>query len=257
MTSEMIVQAEGDGHTLLCLHGIGGGAHWFRGLGLRLRHQCRVVALDLPGTGMNRGLCPRYTIEDAVDVLAEYIRRQDTPPISILGHSMGTILALKLHALVPERIRSLIFVGGLPSVIPGIRARLTERKELLLRVGKAGLGWKVAEGVFSKASIRENPEIASLFARHWEDQPLDEYVESIDALLGASADSLVPLVKTPTWVLTGSDDSYAPPEKVKPFAASLPGLVRHVELAGRGHMTFLEAPEAFSREVSAMMSEMK
>jgi pimeloyl-ACP methyl ester carboxylesterase len=255
MVSEMIVQAEGEGHTLLCLHGIGGGAHWFRGLGLRLKNQCKVVALDLPGTGMNRALCPRYTIEGAVDVLAQWIRQEDRP-VSILGHSMGTILALKLHTLLPERIRSLLLVGGLPSVLPHIRTRLSERKDLLLRQGKAGLGWKVAEGVFSKTSIRETPEIVALFARHWEEQPLDEYVESIDALLGASADSLVGQVKTPTLVLAGADDSYAPPEKVGIFAASLPGLVRRVELAGRGHMTFLEAPEAFGREVADFMSAM-
>lgn len=252
----MKVDRDGQGHAVLCLHGIGGGAHWFRGLALRLREHCQVMALDLPGTGANRGLASPFTIEACVDALAAYIRQHADKPISILGHSMGTILALKLYDRIPEHLRSLILVGGVPSVIPMIRTRLSERREKLLQVGKAGLGWSVAEGVFSVQSIQAHPEMVSLFARHWEDQPLDEYVESIEGLLGASADDLVAKVKAPCLVLAGAEDRYAPPEKVRSFASALGGPTRHTELPGCGHMTFLENPEAFSLAVKGFLAEL-
>lgn len=241
------------GHTVYCLHGLGGGAYWFRGLGERLGSRFRVAALDLPGSGSNREGRAPYTIEGCVEALSERFSRE-AEPVTVLGHSMGTLLALKLFAAVPQRIRSLIFVGGLPQPRPLIQERLSERRLKILAGGMAGLGWGAAAGVISPAVARAQPEFHALFAKLWEAYDAQTYVEQTQALLAASAWEVAPRVTAPCLLLAGRDDSYAPPEEVDRFAAALPSLVKRVEWPDCGHMSFLEKPEAFAEEVAAFLA---
>lgn len=248
--------SRGSGPALLCLPGLGGGAHWFQGLALRLQDRYRVMSLDLPGTGANRDGHAPFTFEQCVDSLVQLLRFEPAP-VSLLGHSLGTILALRIYAAVPDRIGSLLLVGGLPAVRPAIRRRLLARRERILARGMAGIGWEAAEGVFSRATLRESPETAAWYARSLETQDPRAYVEAIDALLRADAGDVLPVVAAPVLVLTGSEDSYAPPAEVRRFAASLPGRVRGVEMARCGHMPFLESPRLFGREVAGFLAALE
>ncbi|MEO7427627.1 MAG: alpha/beta hydrolase [Fibrobacteria bacterium] len=248
-SDNLVLQASGQGHTLLCLHGIGGCAEWFKGLSIRLQDRFRVVALDLPGTGANRVEGEAFSVERCAEILAAYILEHEAEPISILGHSLGTILALRLAASVPAKLRSFIFVGGMPKITDSIRQRLTERRAVILKSGMGGLGWKVAMGNFSRSSLNGNPECAALFARLWESQSQSIYLEEIESLMAVSAESLVRHAELPCLVLRGSEDGYAPREESLRLAASLPGPARFLELENCAHMPFLENPPAFSAAV--------
>lgn len=246
----LVLEEEGSGPTLLCLHGLGGGAWFFQGLAQRLKERFRVVTLDLPGTGVNRAGATPFSMARCVESLAAILKEEESEPVSLLGHSMGTLIALLAYAEVPQRVRSLLFIGGLPAVTDTIRKRLAGRRAEILALGMEGLGRKAARGVFSAVTLRQDPEIAALYARLWEINPPAAYLEGIDALLGASAEHAVAKVRIPSLVLTGSEDEYAPPAAARRFAAALAGPVRYVEMAECGHMTFLESPDRFSHEIA-------
>lgn len=247
---ELVLETSGAGHTLLCLHGVGGCAAWFQGLAMRLQNRFRVIALDLPGTGANRNGTAPFSIDRCADALAAHIVRNEAGPISILGHSLGTILALRLAETVPDRLRSLVFAGGLPEATASSRVRLAERRKKILDKGMAGLGWSVALGNFSAASLVSNPECLAFFARLWELQSQSAYVEGIDSLVDFSSDGHWRSMKVPCLVLRGSEDSYAPLEESLRFANALPGPARYVELEKCAHMAFLERPAEFSAAVA-------
>jgi 3-oxoadipate enol-lactonase len=248
MSNPLIFDSQGNGPTLLCLHGVGGCAHWFRGLAHRLQDRFRVLALDMPGTGVNREGHAPFTIERATDALAQWLAALETPPVALLGHSMGTIIGLRLAARM--RLRSLLCVGGLPAVTPANHKRLSERAALIRAQGMAGLAWRVAEGNFSKSTLSQRPEIAALFGRLWESQSAETYLEGLDSLLAADAGPFLAHAAMPCLVLRGAEDGYAPAEESRRFAAALPGPVRFVELEGCAHMPFLEAPEAFAAAIA-------
>lgn len=251
--SGLRVEKSGTGAVLLCLHGLGGGSHWFRGLARCLEDRHRVVSLDLPGTGANREGNDPFSIPRCVAAVHE-ILEEEQGPVALLGHSLGTLLALKACVEAPARIASLLLVCGLPSVTAAIRTRLSARREIILRQGMAGLGWTVAEGVFSQQSLRAAPETAALFARLVEAYPPAAYVETLDALLGASAEDTLDKVEVPCLVLTGGEDAYTPPAETRRFADALRGPVRRVVLEGCGHMPFLETPDRFAREVADFLA---
>ena len=252
---EIFVEEAGAGRPLLALHGVGGGAYFFRGVAPRLGSGWRVVAPDLPGTGRSTGAARELTLEAWIADLGALVRQRLDPPVVIVGHSLGTILALEAWRAWPEAIAGLVFVGGLPRTRPAIRERLTERIRLLATEGLDGWGPRVSPGNFSPAAFQQRPEVVGLFERLFELQRPDSYIRSVEILLAASAEDVVPTVAVPVASISGADDQYAPPDAVREFLSRLPRPPEPVILPEVGHLPFLEAPEAFARAVRAFLNE--
>jgi pimeloyl-ACP methyl ester carboxylesterase len=60
-------------------------------------------------------------------------------------------------------------------------------------------------------------------------------------------------MRLPTTVLAGTADRLTPIVHARALAASLPECVGLVELAGTGHMTPVEAPEAVTAEIRKLV----
>jgi 3-oxoadipate enol-lactonase len=249
----MHLEDAGAGPCVLALHGLGGGAYFFRGFARRLQASYRVLSVDLPGTGRSAAEGPP-SIDTWVDRLGRVIDDQGAAPVVLLGHSMGTIVALHAYAAWPDRIRALAFAGGLPRVRPPIRERLSARLAALEGARDlAGWGSSVSPGVFSPATLAGQPELVALFERLFEAQSLDAYVASARVLLDADATPLVGTVRVPCLAVTGADDQYAPPDAVAAFVQGLPHHARLEVIAACGHLPFLEQPDAFARVMDAFL----
>ncbi len=251
--SSIYFEDNGAGIPVVALHGLGGGAYFFRGLAARLQGRCRLRAVDLPGTGRSTSRPPDFSADSWVRDLGDFLQRVVGEPAVLLGHSLGTILALRGWQAWPQHVRALIFTGGLPEVRPAIRDRLTDRIEPVSRSGLAGWGERISPGIFSPVTLRKQPEIVGLFERLLEAQDPAAYVRCIEILLGTSAADIVPTVRAPTMAITGEDDQYAPVEAVKAFVRRLPGPCRSELLPACGHLPFLEAPEAFATLVRGFL----
>jgi 3-oxoadipate enol-lactonase len=259
---EIFFEDTGAGRPVLALHGVGGGAYFFRGLADRLALQFRIVAIDLPGTGRSvpRDSSPALdaaslSMDGWVSDLGAFVDLQIGAPVIIVGHSLGTIVSLKCWEAWPASIAGLVFVGGLPEARPMIRERLTARLITVAEQGVRELGPTVSPGNFSSASIRSRPEVVGLFERTFEQQVPAAYSRSIEILLQSSATAIVPTVTVPVCSISGADDQYAPPDAVRAFLAELPSPPRRVVvLPDVGHLPFFEAPEAFAKEVGECLS---
>ena len=249
----MHVEDYGTGTPVLAIHGLGGGAWFFEDLARELGQQCRLLAVDLTGTGRSAGA---PSMEAWIADLGALIAARADEPVVLLGHSMGTIIALEAWRAWPQRIRALVLAGGLPRVRPAIRERLSQRIAALDGAaslsGLAGWGPRVSPGIFSPATARDNPAIVERFERRFEAETVDRYVRCTRILLDADASDLASTVTVPTLVVTGADDQYAPPDLVEPFAATIPGATFEV-LPSSAHVPFLEQPRAFAAALSAFV----
>jgi len=251
--SSIYFDDNGAGIPVVAIHGLGGGAYFFRGLAARLQGHCRLRALDLPGTGRSTSGPRPMSAESWVQDIGEFLERVVAEPAVILGHSLGTILALKGWEAWPQCVRALVFVGGLPEVRPLIRERLAQRIEPVTRDGLAGWGERVSPGVFSPATLVSQPETVGLFERLLESQDAGAYVRTMQILLATSATALVPTVRVPSIAITGEDDQYAPVEYVKAFVRHLPDRSSVAIIPACGHLPFLEAPDVFAVFVRAFL----
>jgi 3-oxoadipate enol-lactonase len=250
--SRIYVERAGDGPPVVALHGIGGGTYFFRGLATRLYSAARVIAIDLPGTG--RSDAPRPLLfEHWIADISELIASEIGGPVVIIGHSLGTILALELWRSMRESIRGMVFVGGLPVVRNVVRERLTERAAAIRARGIAGWGCSIAAANFGSRAFADRPEAVVMFERLIETIDGPSYVRTIELLLDADATAVVPTVTVPCLSISGSEDKYAPPDAVAAFIGRLGGPARSIVLPRVGHLPFFEAPEEFASLVSEFL----
>jgi pimeloyl-ACP methyl ester carboxylesterase len=83
---------------MLLLHGLGATGDVWRGFD--------GVAPDLPGHGSAEWAAP-YTFERHAQAVVELL----DGPTTVIGHSMGGVVALVLAAMHPERVRSVVGLG--------------------------------------------------------------------------------------------------------------------------------------------------
>lgn len=245
---------------LLCLHGLGGGTHFFGALGLHLSRQCRTVAVDLPGSGLSPRLdagLSAFSFDAVADLLVRLACTEDVraPAVCLLGHSMGAILALEMIRRSPELAVGLIVVGGLPEALPQARSRLRDRIAAIRERGIATVGPEVVAANFSTRSQTGRPELTACFAKLFARQAADAYTDTASALAAWTARELPPLGRVSCLAMTGEEDRYAPPDAIRAFARTLPAGTRVEIMRDCGHLPFLERPAAFAAIVSAFLRE--
>jgi pimeloyl-ACP methyl ester carboxylesterase len=95
--------------TVVFVHGAGLDHSLF---GLQSRyfgyHGRNVLALDLPGHGRSEGP-PLATIEQMADWLCAVLKKTNTPRAAIVGHSMGSLVAIEFAARYPEQAERIAF----------------------------------------------------------------------------------------------------------------------------------------------------
>ncbi len=79
-------------------------ARWFA------HHGHAVLAPDLPGHGRSAG-APLASVEALADWLLALLDAAGVASASLVGHSMGSLIALEAAARAPERVRHLVMVG--------------------------------------------------------------------------------------------------------------------------------------------------
>lgn len=262
-TAQLYLEAWGaaEAPVLLCLHGLGGGTHFFGALGVHLSGQCRTVAVDLPGSGLSprlgAGPLSAFSFDAMADLLVSLARAEHVraPAVCLLGHSMGAILALEMIRRAPKLALALIVVGGLPEALPQARRRLHDRIAAIRERGIATVSPDVVAANFSTRSQAERPELTACFAKLFAGQDADAYTDTAGALAAWTARELPPLGRVPCLAMTGEEDRYAPPDAIRAFARTLPPGTQVEIIRDCGHLPFLEQPAAFATIVSAFLRE--
>lgn len=250
------MEQAGDGPPVLALHGVGGGAYFFRGLADRLDQRYRVTATDLPSPPAALAGSYPASMDEWADGVHEIIGARVGEPVVVVGHSLGTILALEVWRRWPELVRAMVFVGGLPEVRDLMRQRLRERLVSIAADGMAGWGPRVSPGIFGRRALDERPEVVGLFERLLETHDPVSYIRNMEILLEASSVDVVPTVDVPCLSISGTEDVYAPPDFVAAFLDRLPRPCRQVLLPGVGHMPFFEVPIEFARAVGEFLGQL-
>lgn len=101
---------QGEGTAVLLIHGLGGSwRYWRRGLdGIEDRH--RLYVPDLIGFGRSPKPRGDYSLSMHVEALAPIVTAVDGP-MTVVGHSMGALVALGLYARFPGRVTRLTLIG--------------------------------------------------------------------------------------------------------------------------------------------------
>lgn len=214
---------------------------------------CRVVRLDLPGSGHSTlaGDQPALTIADHVRAVRRVAAAVGLAQAHVVGHSMGCIVAQHLAAEDPGFVSSLALYGPLLALPEAARPVILARGQRARDDGLAGMQAitnTLLETAVSARSRRERPAAWAFVRESLMRQPAAGYAANCDALAG-SQPADVAGIHCPVLLVTGDDDRVAPPVAVQAMATRFApaAAARVIVLPGCGHWHPVEQPETCQR----------
>lgn len=252
MTTQVIhglaVEIDGDGDTLVCIHGLGGSSNSWTPLVPAL-DGFRVVRPDLPGSARSALPDGELSIDVYVSALEKLLLELDVESVHIAAHSLGTIVAQHWALRNPGKVKSLALFGPLLAPPDAGRPAIRARAELA-RTGAAGMQQiadAIVQGATSKETKAQRPAVLALVRESVMRQPSEGYAQSCIALAEAAA-AAVEGIRAPTLLVTGDQDGVAPPANVRAMAERIAGS-HVVVIEGCGHWTAFEKPQACMQEL--------
>jgi pimeloyl-ACP methyl ester carboxylesterase len=252
----------GSGEPLLLIPGLGLDHAYYRfGAPLLSRH-LQVLAVDPRGIGRSTKSPPPYSVEGWADDFAAMIDQLRFGPIHVLGSSLGGAMALALAQRHPDKLKSLIVVGGFSELDRATELNFRLRLRL---IQKLGMSDEVADYMglwtLTRKFINSDAGYAVMRANqaNIRANSAESYSAFIEALLkwgrcqpGQEQEpkftTLLASIKGPTLVVTSDNDHLIPRELSELIATSIPG-AKLVVMPGAGHIPFMEQPEQVARIV--------
>lgn len=204
-------------------------------------HGYGVLAPDLPGHGQSGG-APLPTIAAMADWTAALIAAAGASSARLVGHSMGSLVALEAAARHPAKVTEISLIGTAatmtvgPDLLKAAEANDAAAIDMVSIWGlgfRAGLGGNTAPGLWMHGGAQRVLENARPDVLFNDLRACNDYQDAL-----AAAGRITAAV---TFVL-GERDMMTPVKAGRALAAALPQS-RTVVLRGAGHMMMVERPD--------------
>jgi 3-oxoadipate enol-lactonase len=251
-------RAHGTGPALVLINGYSASAlAWPRGWTRMLEARFRVITVDNRGSGWSRLADTPFTIADMADDVADVLDAAEAATATVLGLSMGGMIAQELVLRRPGRVRGLVLAATRPPIprfhIPPLAAswqlvRPPGPRETLQQYFRALWTAAAAPGF-----AQRHPDDIEELVRQTLERPTPRAMlaHQLRAMSSwAHADRLTS-IRAPTVVVHGDEDRFSPPANGLELAELIPG-ARHVPVPGVGHLLAHEAPEQLDQALDAL-----
>jgi pimeloyl-ACP methyl ester carboxylesterase len=210
------------------------------------------VAVDLPAHGRSAGE-PLRSIEAMADWVSRFVTASNFGAVHVVGHSMGTFIALELASRYAPMVRTITLCGTAtampvhPDLLAAAAHDLPAAAALMASWGHdkpAHIGVNPTPGLWmlggSQALVENStPGVLS--------------TDFAACVAYAHAAAAAAMVSCPATVVIGLGDKMTPPKGGRAIAAALPA-PHVVELAGVGHSMMTEHPKAIKQAILASVN---
>ena len=207
-----------------------------------------VLAPDLPGHGLSGGK-PLTSVPDMADWIAALIDASGAKKARLIGHSLGSLIAIETAARHPDKVTGLGLITA-ATAMPVSEALLSAAKanspdaiSMMTQWGfgsRASLGgclspgnWMIGKGVRVLEATKPGVLYTDLVASN-----------AYDATEAAKK------IKAPTTIVLAERDLMTPAKSGKALAALIPG-AKVIVLPGAGHMIPAERPDDVLKAIAA------
>ena len=213
-------------------------------------HGFSVLAVDLPGHGRSPGAM-RATIEEWADWVAAFLDAAGLAGVSLVGHSMGSLIALETALKHGARLANLVLVGTAAPMPVGdafLAAALDRSPAALDMEAVWGHSRQVqlmqspVPGTTLLGASRSLNERSRPGALHAALDACNAYRPSMEA---------VRALRVPTLVVAGRRDQMTPAKAGKALAAEIPGA--RLAMLDAGHAMMSEAPRELLHELRGFL----
>ena len=247
-----VEQGDRDGPALLLLHGYTDSHRSFDLLRPHLPENWRVIAMTQRGHGRSDKPESGYAVADMAADVPALLDALGIDRAIVVGHSMGSAVALHAAASYPNRVAGLVLIGGFADYDKPAVAELSEAvnaftdavdPEFVLAFQESTVAGMIPQR-FLDVVIGESLRAP---AHVWR-QALQGQVEA-DIMGAAKA------CAAPALLLLGQQDAFVPLADQFKLREALRAS-RLFTLAGVGHAPHWEAPEAAAQKLTAFVAEL-
>ena len=228
---------EGEGETVLLLHGWGANITLYQSIVDTLKQGRRVLALDMPGFGKTPEPERPWCVDDYVDFVLKFILSFNLEKISVVVHSFGGRVFFKMNAKenLPFTIERAVLIDS-----AGILPKKTVGQKVSLRcykIGRAFMSTKVIHFLYPDAVEDMRRKRGS--SDYNSATPLMR--DTLVKVVNEDLEPLIHLVKCPTLLIWGDLDTATPIEDARRMEELIAdaGLV---VCEGAGHFSYAEQP---------------
>jgi len=217
----------------------------------------RVIQFDRRGAGLSDPVATAPTLEERMDDVRAVMDAAGSERAALVGVSEGVPMSIMFAATYPERVQSMVLIGGMarstyaddyPWPLP-VEALMESAGEFVLPYWGQGTMVEVVA-----PSQAEDPEARAWFARIERATASPGMLASLAQMfLDIDVRDVVPTVHVPTLVLHRRHDRLVNVRNGRWLAEHLPD-ARLVELPGSDHSLLYEEPESALGEVEEFLT---
>lgn len=221
----------------------------------------RLLAPDLRGFGGStdeRADGDEPTIDDYADDIAALVREvAGGRPVVLGGLSMGGYACLAVMRRTPGLVRALVLAdtrAGADTLEgrAGRKAMLT----VLEHDGPQGVARDMMPRLLGATTREHNPDAEETVRLLIKRQSPAAIRDAIHRMMERpDAKALLPSIDVPVLVIVGDEDTLTPLSESQAIAAVVPNATL-VQIAGAGHLSNLEQPQAFEASLADFLAEL-
>jgi pimeloyl-[acyl-carrier protein] methyl ester esterase len=253
----MHVSTIGDGPDLALLHGWGLHGGIWQDVVDDLKDKWRISIIDLPGHGDSDMPPGDFTLQ----TLATEIARALPPSTSLIGWSLGGMVAMQLAADFPQQVERLILVASTPQFVKtGDWPHAIDPQILKVFADNLGsdyrstikhfLALQVLGSDDERNTLRRLQQLA--FSRDAPDP--HALKDGLAILLQENIRQRLPDIKCPTLFVYGQNDRLVPKASGRDVSALLPDATQHM-INRAGHAPFLSHRPEFMQTITNFLDE--
>lgn len=237
---------EGEGQTLLLLHGLFGAMSNFAGIIEHFRHTHKVVVPMLPLFELD---LLHTTVGGLEKYLTKFIDQRGYRDIHLLGNSLGGHVAL-VHVLrTPAKVRSLILTGSSGLFENGMGDTYPKR-------GDYEYIRKKTEMTFYDPNTASKELVDEVYQIVNERMKTLKVISLARSAIKNNLGDELKQIKLPTLLIWGNNDSITPPFVGREFNKLIPNSELHF-IDHCGHAPMMEVPDEFNVILAQFLQKFK
>ncbi|WP_233836664.1 alpha/beta fold hydrolase [Paraburkholderia sp. ZP32-5] len=233
----------GAGRPLVLLHPIGVDRSWWDEYIAVWAASYDVVAIDIRGHGESSAVTAPITLAEHAADIAAVLRKESLTGATLIGVSMGGMIAQRVAIQFPELVGGLILCGTAGGFPDEVRPRILARGDM----NRQGSMTEVIDETITRWFAAETPR-PDLIQKCRERLAADDwYSWSANWRAISLLDNLgeLPGVSAPALVVAGDADASIPPAVSQKIADALPNS-RFVVVPGAAHFGAFEMRDVFA-----------
>lgn len=248
-------QSAGEGVPLVLLHGLGNNSQSWSRQYAGLKEHFHVIGWDTPGYGKSSDPDPEFrTFGELAEVLKGFLDALNLGPVYLLGHSMGSTLAMEFAAKYPEYLKALILAAstrGGAAHPESNEKKLKNRLNNIENLPPQELAELRTPAMFSPYASEELiAEAKGIMSQ----VRLAGYRSVAYSLYNADQTPLLASIKVPTMLICGEDDGVTPVAESKEVEQRIAGAALNL-IPKAGHLCYMEQPHMFNDLVRTFIEE--